>query len=60
MAMGSGEFYKIITDFDILCITESWLKSNENIKVPGYNFIGKGTHTKKDRADNQGGRIFDT
>ena len=54
-AIGSGIFYKIITDSDILCIAETWIKSNANIKVPGYNFIGKATHTKKRYGQTTGG-----
>ena len=45
-------FLKIISDFDVLCCQESWLKDEDVLTLPEFNIY------RKDRVNEEGGGLF--
>ena len=43
------DFYKLVSKNDIFGVSETWLKENDKISLPGYEFFPLNRHTKWDQ-----------
>ena len=49
-ALRSGEFLKIIKEYDILGVVETWINKGTDIDITGYKFIGKASRNKNQKS----------
>ena len=40
------DFYKLVSKNDIFGVSETWLKENDEVSLPGYEFFPLNRHTK--------------
>lgn len=50
-------FLNLIKSYDIVCIQESWLKTNDQISIPGYSFFRSDRKQNKSNKRGHGGIV---
>ena len=52
------EFIRIISNNDMICLTETWTSVQSNIKLKGYKSVHRIRHKNRRKGRRSGGIIF--